>query len=69
MKLEYIASANDNNKTVKDILLSHFKISHRLLITLKRENSIFLNDSSCFIYQNIKENDKLTISFMKMIGY
>ena len=62
MKLNYIATITDNNKTIKDILLSHFKISHRLLVTLKRENSIFLNDESCYIYKEISIGDKITVS-------
>jgi 23S rRNA pseudouridine1911/1915/1917 synthase len=63
MNLEYIATNKDKNKTIKDILLSHFKISHRLLTTLKKEDSIFLNDSPSFIYKTVNENDKITISF------
>lgn len=63
MNLEYIATNNDNNKIIKDILLSHFKISHRLLTTLKRENCIYLNNSLSFVYQKLKEGDKLVVSF------
>ena len=36
MKLEYVVTAKDNNKTVKDIVLNVFKVSHRLLITIKK---------------------------------
>ncbi len=63
MKLEYIATNNDNNKIIKDILLSNFQISHRLLITLKRENSISLNNSLAFVYQKLQEGDKISVSF------
>lgn len=63
MKLEYIVKANDNYKIVKDVLISNFKVSHRLLITLKKENSIFLNNSPTFIYKIIKPGDKISISF------
>ena len=63
MNLEYIATNKDNNKIIKDILLSHFKISHRLLITLKKENSVYLNDTPSFIYQKLQEGDKLVVSF------
>ena len=41
MNLEYTVTLNDIDKDVKDILLNKFNISHRLLITLKRENTIF----------------------------
>lgn len=63
MKLEYVITDNDNNKIVKDILLSNFKISHRLLITLKREKSIFLNNFPTFVYQKVNVGDKISISF------
>lgn len=63
MKLEYIATNNDNGKSVKDILLSCLHISHRLLITLKRENAIFLNDLPTFVYQSVSVNDKVSVSF------
>lgn len=63
MKLEYVATNNDNDKIIKDILLTNFKISHRLLITLKKNNCIFLNNSPSFVYQKLKEGDKLTVSF------
>lgn len=63
MNLEYIATNKDNNKIIKDILLSHFKISHRLLITLKKNNCIFLNNAPSFVHQKLKEGDKLVVSF------
>lgn len=63
MKLEYIVTNNDSNKEIKDILFSHFKISHRLLVTLKRENSIFLNDVPSFVYKKVSSGDKITVSF------
>lgn len=63
MKLEYIATNSDNDRIIKDILLSYFKISHRLLITLKKNNCIFLNDTPSFVYQKLKEGDKLVVSF------
>lgn len=63
MNLEYIVTNKDTNKIVKDILLSHFKISHRLLVKLKKENRIFLNGSTTFIYNKLQEGDILTISF------
>ena len=63
MKLEYIATSNDNSRIIKDILLSYFKISHRLLITLKKNNCIFLNNTPSFVYQKLKEGDKLVVSF------
>ena len=63
MELNYIVMTKDNNKAIKDILISKFKISHRLLTTLKKQNAIFLNDEPTFIYKNVQVNDKITISF------
>lgn len=63
MKLEYVVTNNDTNKEIKDILLSNFRISHRLLITLKRENSIFLNNVPCFVYKKVNSGDKISVSF------
>ena len=63
MKLEYIITKQDENKTIKEILLSHFQISHKLFTTLKKENSILLNDSPSFLYHSVKENDKISILF------
>ena len=62
MKLEYFVTSYYENKEIKDILISHLKISHRLLITLKRENMIFLNDTPTFVYKTVKQGDKITIS-------
>lgn len=62
MKLEYIVNINDENKTIKEILTTYLKVSHRLLITLKKENCIYLNDVQTFIYKTVKQNDKITVS-------
>lgn len=63
MKLEYSVKSEDSYKIIKDILLSYFKVSHRLLITLKRENCIFLNDFPTPIYHTLNVGDKISISF------
>lgn len=63
MKLEYIATIDDANKTVKDILLSRLHISHRLLITLKKENAIFLNGIATVVYHMVSPQDTIAISF------
>lgn len=63
MELSYIVTCTDNDKTIKDILLSYFKISHRLLTTLKKNNCIYLNNSSAFVYEKLKQGDILSVSF------
>ena len=61
MDLEYIVQDSDRNKTIKDILLSYFKISHRLLVTLKKENCILLNNKLTYIDYKLSVGDKITI--------
>lgn len=63
MNLEYIVANDDIGKSVKDILISCLHISHRLLITLKRENTIFLNGLPTFVYQTVCAGDVVGISF------
>lgn len=62
MKLEYIIKENDKYITVKDVLLSCFNISHRLLVTLKKQNCIYLNNEITYIYKNVKAKDVVTIN-------
>lgn len=61
MNLSYKVIDN-KYKTVKDILLFEFNISHRLLIKLKNNNCIFLNSLPCFVNNLINKNDILSIS-------
>ena len=62
MYISYIVKENDNYENVKDVLKGYFKISDRLLIKLKNNNKIFLNNEICNIKEQIKSND--TISFL-----
>lgn len=63
MNLEYIIKKNDKFKTIKEVLTSKFNISHRLLITLKNNNAILLNNKTTYINKEIFVNDKIIISF------
>ena len=63
MKLEYIITEKDLNKNIKDIILSNFHISHRLYTTLKKENTIYLNDQNSFLYKSLEVGDKILVSF------
>ena len=63
MKLNYIVSKTDENKKIKDILISKLHISHRLLITLKNKNTVYLNNNKIELYKPVKENDIVTIDF------
>ena len=64
MNLEYTVTLNDIDKDVKYILLNKFNISHRLLITLKRENAILLNNAPAKVSHKLAENDKVSVSFL-----
>ena len=63
MKLEYMVSKTDENKKIKDILINKLHISHRLLITLKNENTVYLNNNNIALYNTAKENDIIAIDF------
>ena len=39
---------------VKEIIKSHFQISDRLLIKLKKEKRIFLNDKPVYVTEKVK---------------
>ena len=63
MKLEYIVTKKDIDKTIKDILLNYFHISHRLLITLKKENLVKLNNTISKFHTLVDIGDVITIDF------
>lgn len=63
MNLYYKISENDNYNTVKDILISYFKISHRLLIKLKNVQAIFLNSSLVSVNSKVNVGDVIEVSF------
>lgn len=61
MEFKYIIE-NSEYKTVKDVLKNYFFISSRLLLKLKRNKKIFLNNVYCNnLAKNISVND--TVSF------
>lgn len=59
MKLEYIVNST-NYKTIKEVLKSHFHISDRLLLKLKRANQIFLNEKPALVHALIHLNDRVS---------
>jgi len=63
MKLEYLVKDNNKYVTVKDIIISHFHISIRLLSTLKNTDSIYLNNFSAMVNDEVHIGDILTLSF------
>ena len=61
MNLSYIVIDNKYN-TVKNVLLSHFYISNRLLTKLKSENAIFLNSIPVFVNVKLNIGDTINVS-------
>ena len=59
--LIYIVKSIDSGKTVKEILNQQFKLSNRLLIELKRNNYIFLNNVPTSVNNTIYEDDELKV--------
>lgn len=60
MLISYVVK-NDKFENIKDILKGHFMISDRLLLKLKNNNKVFLNNTPCNIKDKVNLND--TISF------
>ena len=61
MILTYKVESNSYS-TIKEVLLSHFKISHRLLTKLKQKNAIFLNHTSCYVNEKILKGDIVEVN-------
>lgn len=55
MNLEYIVDSNDIFFNVKEVLKVKFEISDRLLLKLKKNNKIFLNDVVCSVNEKVKK--------------
>lgn len=61
MIISYILK-NSKFENVKDVLKGHFMISDRLLLKLKTNKKIFLNDIACNINDPVNINDKISFS-------
>lgn len=61
MKLIYTIKSEDTYKTVLEVLKCEFKISDRLLIKLKKNSKIFLNESAIQPYMTVKVNDIINV--------
>lgn len=61
MYLEYKV-INNKYYNIKEILKSHFDISDRLLVKLKKNNKIFLNNEISYINKEVKIGDIISIS-------
>ena len=63
MNLTYTITETNSFSTVKDLLISHFCFSHRLILTLKRQNAIYLNHLPCQIKDLLMVGDLIEIKF------
>lgn len=61
MKLEYIIKETDNYINLKDLLKNHFEISDRLLIKLKHNQKLFINDTPVSVNAPLHTNDVVSI--------
>lgn len=63
MNLNYCIQIEDTYTNVKEVLLSQFKISKRLLTKLKQLQGIYINNSICTVSQSVKVGDNICVSF------
>ncbi len=66
MKIEYIITAEDAGKKLKDILKNKLYISTILLNDLKNTRSIFVNKNIYLVNDIVKEKDRVLIDFENM---
>ena len=61
MKLEYNVKDLTKYSTVKEVLRQEFLLSDRLIIKLKKNNQIFLNNKTTFVNQKLEIGDKVLV--------
>ena len=61
MILEYIKN-NDNYNTVRQVVTGKFNISYNLLLKLKKNNKILLNENLTYLDKEITNGDSITIN-------
>lgn len=61
MVLEYKIEENDNYVNLKDLLKNYFQVSDRLLIKLKHEQKIFVNDTKAYVDMPLNLGDIISI--------
>ena len=61
MKLEYVVNNLTEYSTVKEVLKQEFLLSDRLIIKLKKNNQIYLNNKTTFVNQKLEIGDKVLV--------
>ena len=61
MILEYKIKDNDKYVNLKDVLKNYFQISDRLLVKLKHEQKILLNNKPAYIDMIVKTDDVISV--------
>lgn len=61
MILEYKIKENDNYINLKDLLKNYFQISDRLLIKLKHEQKIFVNNTKAYVDMSLNLGDIVSV--------
>lgn len=61
MVLEYKIEKNDNYVNLKDLLKNYFQVSDRLLIKLKHEQKIFVNNTKAYVDMSLNLGDIISI--------
>lgn len=62
MILSYCIKETDTFYNVRDVLKNYFYISSRLMLTLKKNNLIFLNSKTVYLDMKVKTNDIISFS-------
>jgi len=62
LKLSYIVKSDEHFDNIKEVLKTKFEISDRLLLKLKKNNLIFLNNTIANIKEPVNPNDIVEIS-------
>ena len=62
MKLEYIKNESDAYISLRQVLKTQFRLSSRLILKLKKNNSILLNNDITYLDKKLSNNDIITVS-------
>lgn len=61
MKLEYIKTSSDKYIYLKQVLREEFALSSRLILKLKKDKKIFVNNQFTYLDRILNNNDKISV--------